>query len=303
MTAQTKSASDSTAERAAIGATAISPWRRFYWCVRRELWENRSIYVVPAGVAVLIVIASAISLFPIAARLGATELDPMAQHAVIEEPFIFASALLMLAQMAVSVFYTVDALYGERRDRSVLFWKSMPVSDTTTVLAKLSIPLVVLPVVTFVFTLAAQVFMLLFALMGGGAGLVGHIGVLEMWWSELFHFVAFHGLWWAPFWGWFLLASALARRAPLIWAVLPPLVIGFAEKIAFGSSHFANWVLFRFLGETSGNSHQTVGMSTRMLMGNGVVGFVTDIHLWTGFLMCAVCVALAVYLRRQRGPV
>ncbi len=279
-------------------APKISPARRFYWTLRRELEENRSIYLVPLAVAVLIVIAAAVALLPVSVRLHAGALDPTAQREPVEAPFVFASLLLMFSTMVVGIFYSLDALYGERRDRSVLFWKSMPVSDTMAVLAKASVPLLVLPLVTFAVTLATQVIMLLLGLIGGGSGLWNHLGLLDMWGSEFFHLLAFHGLWWAPFWGWFLLASAWARRAPLLWATLPPLAIGFAEKIAFGSSHFAHWLAFRFVGSDNGPQ----GMSSRMLMPNSVWSYVSDLHLWTGFAMCAVFLALAIRLRRMRGP-
>jgi ABC-2 type transport system permease protein len=280
----------------------VSVWRQFCWSVRREIWENRSIYLVPLGVGVLIVIATAINVMHMAPQLHTPPLDPAQQHPAVEAPFIFASLLLMFSTMVVSVFYAVDALYGERRDRSILFWKSMPVSDTMTVLAKLSIPMLVLPLVTFAVTFVTQLFMLLLGLMGVGAGLWAHLGLLQMWWGELFHLVAFHGIWWAPFWGWLLLASAWARRAPLLWATLPPLAIGFGEKIAFGTSHFANWLAFRFVGGMNGPP-QPYPMSTGMLMSESPLGFFINIHLWTGIAMSAVFLALAVRLRRQRGPV
>ncbi len=282
-------------------APSISALQTFLWSVRREIWENRSIYLVPIGVGVLIMLATAINVMQMAPRLHTPPLDPAMQHADAESPFIFASLVLMFSTMVVGVFYSIDALYGERRDRSVLFWKSMPVSDWTSVLAKLSIPLLVLPLVTFAVTFVVQLFMLAFGLMGAGAGLWGHLDLMQLWWGELFHMVAFHGIWWAPFWGWFLLASAYARRAPLLYAVLPPLVLGFGEKIAFNSSHFAHWVAFRFSGSMEGPP-PPYPMARGMLMGETVWQYITDIHLWTGFVMFAFCLTLAVYLRRQRGP-
>lgn len=286
--------------QATTQAREISPLQRFAWSVRREVWENRSIYLVPAAVGVLIVLATAVNVLHMAPRLHTAPLDAAMQHDA-ESPFIFASLLLMFSTMVVAVFYSVDALYGERRDRSILFWKSLPVSDWTAVLAKLSIPLLVLPLVTFAVTLVVQLFMLAFGLIGSGAAAWSHVGLMRLLWDELFHMVAFHGIWWAPFWGWFLLASAWARRAPLLWAVLPPLAIGFAEKIAFGTAHFAHWLMFRFVGAPKGPP-PPYPMSRGMLMGQTPWEFITDLHLWTGFLMCAVCLALAVYLRRQRGP-
>src|SRR5439155_6816152 len=81
--------------------------------------------------------------------------DKIAQH------YDLAAGVLMGTTLLVAIFYCLDALYGERRDRSILFWKSMPVSDRTTVLSKMAVPMVVLPVVTFVLTIATQLIMLL----------------------------------------------------------------------------------------------------------------------------------------------
>jgi len=287
---------------APASAPHFSWWRQFTWSLRREIWENRSLYLAPLAVGVLIVIATAINVMQMAPRLHMPPLDPTSQHQVVESPFIFASLLLMFTTMVVSVFYAVDALYGERRDRSILFWKSMPVSDTVTVLAKLSIPLLLLPLLTFAVTFVTQAIMLLLGMMRAGTGLWGHLGLGSMWWSELFHLLAFHGLWWAPFWGWFLMASAWARRAPLLWATLPPLGVAFAEKIAFGTSHFGNWLMFRFVGGMDGSPPQPNPMSSGSLMTMAPLEYITDIHLWTGFALCAVFVALAIRLRRVRSP-
>jgi ABC-2 type transport system permease protein len=115
--------------------------------------------------------------------------------------------------------------------------------------------------------------------------------------------VALHGLWWAPFWGWFLLASAWAKRAPLIWATLPPLVIAFSESIAFGTLHFGNWLMFRFVGGMDGGTPKADPMSSSALMPLTPLHYITNVHLWTGFALCAVFVALAIRLRRQGTPV
>ena len=92
---------------------------------------------------------------------AALALNPMQQRNLIEKPYDFAALLIMVTTFIVGVFYCLDALYGERRDRSILFWKSLPVSDLTTVLSKASIPLVILPLLTFAITVATQWIMLL----------------------------------------------------------------------------------------------------------------------------------------------
>src|SRR6266496_2927547 len=136
--------------------------RPMFWSVRRELWENRSIYIAPLIVAAVQVFGFAISTIGLAERRRAVLLlDPAKQRAAIEMPYDLAAMMMIFTVFIVGVFYCLDALHGERRDRSILFWKSLPVSDLTTVLSKSIIPLVVLPLFTFAITVCLQGTMLL----------------------------------------------------------------------------------------------------------------------------------------------
>src|SRR6266536_3274951 len=141
----------------AIGAT-----RPFCWSVWRELWENRSIYIAPLIVAVFEVIGFAISTIGLADRRRAVLLlDAAHQRAAIEQPYDLAAMMMIFIVFIVGVFYCLDALHSERRDRSILFWKSLPVSDLTTVLSKATIPLVVLPLIACAIVVCVQLVMLL----------------------------------------------------------------------------------------------------------------------------------------------
>src|SRR6184192_3659062 len=136
--------------------------RPFYWSMRRELWENRSIYIAPLIVAAFEVVGFAISTIGLADRRRAVLLlDAAHQRAAIEQPYDLAAMMMIFIAFIVGVFYCLDALHGERRDRSILFWKSLPVSDLTTVLSKATIPLVVLPLVTLAIIVTTQFVMLL----------------------------------------------------------------------------------------------------------------------------------------------
>src|SRR3954447_3546571 len=128
--------------------------RPFFWSVRRELWEFRSIYLAPLAVAAVFLFGFIISLFRLPAHMRA--LDPMKQHDFITQPYTYVALAVMVATFLVSIFYCLEALRGERRDRSILFWKSLPVSDLTSVLSKATIPLVILPLLTFFITVAAH---------------------------------------------------------------------------------------------------------------------------------------------------
>src|SRR5882757_2323567 len=119
--------------------------RPMYWSVRRELWENRSLYLAPLIVAAVFLLGFLISMIHLRERSRALLLlDPAQQRAAMEKPYDILAMLLILTVVLVGVFYCLDALHGERRDRSILFWKSLPVSDLTTVLSKASVPLVIM---------------------------------------------------------------------------------------------------------------------------------------------------------------
>ena len=284
-------------------AAVLSETRPLYWSIRRELWENRSIYIAPLAVA-------AVTLFGyLIASIGyAVSTNNLAQRrAALEEPYNFATALIMGTAFVVSIFYSLEALHSERRDRSILFWKSLPVSDLTTVLSKASIPLIVLPLLAFATVVATVLIMLLLTtvvLMGGG------VGVATIWKPELYqmalmlfyHLITVHVLWYAPLYGWLLLVSAWARRAAFLWAVLPPAALCAVEKIAFNTTHFATMLQKRFEGGAEAvTAPGTLPMDpmTHLTPGH----FISSPGLWIGLIIAAGFLAAAVRLRRCQGPI
>jgi ABC-2 type transport system permease protein len=284
----------------------IPAMQSLYWSVQRELWENRYLYLAPLAVAALILVGFALGLVHLPDKLrAASALDAMQQHERIEQPYTFAALLLMFTTIVVGIFYCLDALYGERRDRSVLFWKSLPVSDLTTVLAKASIPLVVLPLLTFVVTVATQVDMLLLAggrLMGTGLSVWSHLSFGQMSWILFYHLVVGHGFSYAPFWGWLLLCSAWSKRAPLLWATLPLLAVGLVEKIAFNTAHFGHWLANRFPGGPAAMPAHDTPMTIAALTPTPMQ-FLASPGFWFGLALTAVFLVAAVRLRRSQGPI
>src|SRR5438477_7195092 len=143
-------------------SSSAAATRPFYWSVLRELWENHSIYIAPSIVAAIILFGSFVGSFHLPGRRqNALLLDPAHRQAAIELPYDVAAMMFIFTAFIIGVFYCLDALHGERRERSILFWKSLPVSDRTTVFSKATIPLVVLPLVTFAITVVTQLLMLL----------------------------------------------------------------------------------------------------------------------------------------------
>ena len=264
--------------------------------MRRELWENRSIYIAPLIVAAVQVFGFAISTIGLAERRRGVLLldDPAQQRAAIEMPYDMAAMMMIFTVFIVGVFYCLDALHGERRDRSILFWKSLPVSDLTTVLSKASIPLVVLPLIAFAIVVGVQLIMLLMSsavLLAHGmspATTWAHFPVSQNWLVLLYGLVAI-ALWHAPIYGWLLLVSGWARRATFLWAVLPLLAIGIFEKITFGTSYFASMLNDRLMGFAPhafgfhGDSHPTIDSLAQLTPGR----YLSTPGLWIGLLFAA----------------
>src|SRR5207245_1648543 len=170
----------------------------------------------PLAVAGVFLFGFLISTIHLPSRMRAlSALDPAQQREAIAMPFDIAAALLMLTQLLVGAFYCLDALHGERRDRSILFWKSLPVSDLTTVLSKASIPLVVLPLLIFAVIVTTQMIMLLLstALLLGNppsvATLWARLPLVQMSLALVYALTAI-ALWHAPIYAWLLLVSGWA---------------------------------------------------------------------------------------------
>jgi len=302
---------------------AITPTRPMYWSVRRELWENRLIYLAPLTAAIVFLVGFLIKTIVLRHRMhglltlnaqqhdalhGLMALSAQQQHDAFSLPYETASVLIMGTAFLVGIFYSLDALYGERRDRSILFWKSLPVSDLTTVLSKVVIPIVILPLLSFAITIVTQFAMLLLSsvvLLGSG------VGISTLWTQSSFiheslmffyHIVTVHGLWYAPFYGWLLLISAWAPRAPFIWAFLPPFVICGAEKLAFNTSYCLDMLQHRLTGPTV--STRPPGSTLMDAMAAITpIQFFTLPGLWIGLAICAAFLVVAVQVRRHRGPI
>jgi ABC-2 type transport system permease protein len=289
----------------ATAPAAMSATRPMYWSVRRELQENRSIYIVPVAVAGVVLFGFLIATIGRALSVH----DPVRRTAVLTESNHFAAFLIMGAAFIVGLFYSLEALYGERRDRSILFWKSLPVSDLTTVLSKASIPLVVLPLLCFALIVATEWIMLLLSsavMLGSGlsvAPLWTHTLLFQMWLLLLYHLFAVHVLWYAPIYGWLLLVSGWARRAAFLWAALPWFAVAIVEKFAFNTSHFATWLGYRFSDHAAGGSFMADNVSMDPLMHLTPGKFLITPGLWMGLAFFAVCIAAAVRLRRYQGPI
>jgi ABC-2 type transport system permease protein len=287
-----------------------------YWSVRRELWENRSLYIAPLAAVGLGLLAFFISLTHLlknsAQALGA--IDPTQSPVILAMPYSHTGMLATFTAIIVAMVYCLDALHGERRDRSILFWKSLPVSDRTTVLAKAMIPLVVLPLLVFAITAAAQLLILLVSTVavlvkGGSVTLLWTtLPFVQLQVESLYSLVVL-ALWYAPVYAWLMLVSGWARRTVFLWAVLPLLAIAAVEHIVFHTSHTLSLMRDRLFG------FAPTAYVLQMPDGSFIdphfipvsqlspLRFLSTPDLWIGLIVAAALLAAAVRLRRYQEPI
>jgi ABC-2 type transport system permease protein len=273
------------------------------WSVRRELWQNPWILIGPLAAGVILIASYVLGMIAAPERVAGLLALMAERHDMIPAlvSYRFAASMVALGALIVGVFYCLDALQGERLDRSILFWKSLPVSDVTTVFSKACIPLVVLPLLVFAVALGVQALMLLastFALIATGRDplvLWRELPVLELPVVLLYGIVVMTCLH-APLYAWLLMVSAWARRRAALWAFLPPLGIMAAEQMVFGRSRIRDLIEGLILGP---------------FMPHPVIDRITQIDpaavfgrpgVWIGLGATVAFLLIAIQLRRDREP-
>lgn len=296
--------------------------------IQRELWEHRAIYVAPIVIAVIVSLMLvtgqvAVSAFDQAIDiviLGATNLGDNERAAAVTLMMTATSPMFLITMWIMTIFYALDSLYAERKDRSILFWRSLPVTDAETVVSKLLIALIVIPLITFALILLTHLTIL--AIVSVWLGFHGADAWHLIWqaaplidtWIATLIFVLTLPLWLSPFIGWFLFVSAFAKRSPFLIAFLPMVILPMLEKITLGTTMFAQAFFTRsvrmplvrgldlsdFMSD-SGIDQEVIAESGLSLLSLiDITGYLASPGLWAGLVVCGLFTAAAVYMRRFR---
>lgn len=302
---------------------------RTQWAlIQRELWEHRSIYVTPLVIALIVTLMSvtgqvAVSAFDHAvdlAIIGASNLGPTERAAAISVIVAAISSFFIMAMGVLTFFYLIDCLYAERRDKSILYWRSLPVSDAETVISKLLVAIVVIPLITFAVVALTHLVVLAISgiWLGGRGGDAWHLiwsaaPLLDNWLATLVLFLALP-LWFLPLTGWFLFVSAWTKRSPFLVAVLPLIVLPMLERIFLGTAYLKDAIFVRsaklplfdseqgaklMLGDAE-NLRLPADMDISFLSFLDIGRFLGSPALWSGLVVGVLFTAAAVYVRRYR---
>jgi ABC-2 type transport system permease protein len=299
------------------------------WLLRREWWETRSAWLVPAGTALVIAFIALFGLFygvsgsfstGIVTHLDSTSL---AAEGLVTGLLIGVAIVFVLVLGIVQYAYLVDALYNERKDRSILFWKSLPIGDAITVVSKLVFATVLMPLVSGLAILVTQwiVVVAVTIKVSSMTGLMSALWSPTLWARVegfgLFELIALQ-LWALPLMAWVLFVSAVAPRSPALLALLIPLAVALIEKLMLGT----HALLTVFLGRLGFPEHagqvaavqfdESTGefgitdvhgqFADRQLLHIDFAAFFTNPHLWWGLLVGALLITATVVARRRRDP-
>ena len=286
--------------------------------IRRELWEHRTLWITPLIVGGLLVLTA----FPI--RSGNVMFGAHVDNFARADDRLSMFTLMIwgqtvpqyLVMVIVLSFYLMDCLYQERKDRSILFWKSLPVSDANTVISKLLVAVVVVPLGVY---LTAMVCGVLFQTIWSTRTALGSLPHIAVGWHTVawlkVQALMLYGLvvsmfWYAPMAAFLLLVSAWARRNVFLWATLPPVIAIVIERVAFGTRYIGSLLEYRswsglwnaLLVEpiTADSGHGRVYSLAKLFDNIPMSRAFLNIDLWLGLAVAAALVFAAIRIRRYR---
>ena len=309
------------------------------WLIKREMWEHKGMLVwAPAVIAALVAVMALVAATfdknisvngdGSPSQILSVTLEGKVRTQVVEtmaQAYMASSAPVLLVLGVLVFFYCLGALHDERRDRSLLFWKSLPVSDAMTVLSKVLLAAVVAPLITlgigFVLSLLI-LFIGAFLLLTHGTNVFGELFLtpdLYLTPLRMLGLLPLYVMWALPTVGWLLMVSSMARSKVFLWAVGTPLVTAllllWAEKamhIGINSAWFVSNIVSRLLLSVVpgawllfDEAHISMEHTPRRLPVPQTIfseswATLGNANVWIGVAAGAAMIAVAIWMRRRR---
>jgi ABC-2 type transport system permease protein len=297
----------------------VSRLSKFIVLVKREAWEYQgAFFLTPAIIALLLVLLGVVlpgwyfGLDKINALSvsGSNEITAETSQHFVSYLFQGISIPFTLVLYFVIIYYLLGCLFDDRKDRSILFWRSLPVSETQAVLAKIVAAALVAPVIAFIITVAVQ---LIFLLIGSvylwikGVNLDISLWLPGTWASSWLDWWENYGLrlmWSAPFFAWLLLVSSYVRKSPFLWAFIPPFLLALLELLFHGSSHlfklFGSRLLPYDIASAGLENIHRLSQQGQLIEPVSLLQLVKDSAVWWGLGVAVIFTVGAILLRRYR---
>lgn len=294
--------------------------------LQREIWEHRAIYVTPAAIALVILVLTLTGQVTVSAFgegvdlaiVGASNADEAHRRMALGGILSFVTSIFAFGALIVTVFYCLDTLYAERKDKSILFWRSLPITDAETVISKLITAVLVIPLVAVIAVIVTQLLILILTsiwviIQGGNAGhlIWASAPLADIWITSVILAIAMP-LWLSPFIGWFLFVSAFTKRSPLLMGFLPIFIAPMLEAMLPGPTHLLfNAIFVRTfraplfdLDEFNwfdDDVHFSMTENAISMVGSlDLSRFLASPSLWAGLIVCGLFTTAAIYVRRYR---
>jgi ABC-2 type transport system permease protein len=289
--------------------------RSMLMLIRREFWEHRALWIAPLVVAACVLLG---------ALLGGVNSGEMVPATVADRHALFGLAIwsfglpLFITLSIVLWFYATDCLYADRKDRSVLFWKSLPVSDTETVLSKFLVAAVAAPLFFFAVMVVMSVCVVAIWSLRALAGWVPVFWFdaatwLRVEWLSLL-WVITGTLWFAPLTAYLMLVSAWARRNVSLWVLIPPLLLMLVELLALHTHYLWNVLKYRLaahgaqmigamglVGDMAGQHRPGQQSFAQLVFGHlDPTPLLGNVDLWLGLVVAAGLLYATIRVRRSR---
>ena len=294
----------------------------YLWLVRREFWENRAIWMIPAALGALLILAALFGGYQVVGAVDLTTVRSVVQAGALDGMLLIVMTFFVV--MAIySSWYLLDCLYADRKDRSILFWKSMPISDTVTVASKLGVALILIPLVYFAFADVTTVLMAFIISVRARTSIGSSLWRGDLWlqiqalWLYL---IVTTAIWYLPIAGWLLAVSAWAKRAVILWSILPPLALVLAERVFLGTHLVAGQLAARLglvgyashaFQYTPGTEnwvateigHDTITTPVSLYRFVNAGGFLSSPGTWIGAAVGIALIVCAIQLRTRRTEI
>lgn len=315
--------------------------KTLYWLVKREFWEHRGGFfwapIITGGIFLLMTVLSIITGETLKHRMASFQVGNMTGNWSIDhadpdtlkhfgmalDVTMCVAALIILAVTAIVIFfYCLGSLYDDRKDKSILFWQSLPISNWKTVLSKIVSAILIAPAIAAVLGVISGIVLIIFA-----AGIAAFHG-LNMWGAlstahpvelilNIVGLIPLYALCALPTVGWLMLCSAWARSKPFLWALLIPLgslfIIWWLHLLGMpglnAKWYFAHVVARMLFAVAPGNWMSFIASDDLPHDDAAVFDHLSLLHnysalgspeLWVGAIAGAVMLAGAIWLRRWR---
>ena len=286
--------------------------KQFVALVRSEIWQHKPQRSFSLWLLFFVLVSL---LFLALEKTGYVELRGEEAYLRLLDVVLPGVFLLMdMTLLLMMTFLSLASLFEERKQHSLLFWKSLPVRDETVVAAKIVFMVMVLPVVAFLAMMLSQLVLLTIQSFAFAAPL----GVVDQWWQQIdfltlwvdmFSVLLGQSLWYFPVIAWFLLCSAWApKSSPYIPAFLVPLSLVVADKILGLHTVIPQWLAARtpFASPVGINMQnmEAIKDDSTMLLPNllefDLLSLLNSQQMWWGLFVGVIFVLLAARIRRWR---